>query len=176
MKLLFFPKTLKHPCSGRVSSEYFKLFLKYVFRIFFIFIILSIITALFYYNFFKNNEITKESPLLTAVKENSLEKIKELLKKGVPVNQTDASGNGPLHITALRKNIRANIEAAVLLVNAGADIEHKNILGDTAVDTAQKQGNYYLAKYLLKASALKKLYGRTTEIDGYDFSQLDSEP
>jgi hypothetical protein len=76
--------------------------------------------------------------LHTAVESGYLEKVRLLLAAGADPGAEDASGNSPLHLSAL---LEKPDEIVKLLLAAGAKAYHRNSAGKTPVDLALGKGN-----------------------------------
>jgi ankyrin repeat protein len=74
------------------------------------------------------------TPLMQAVKMNSLAGVEALVAAGVDVNAADAQGNTALHLVAANRPGSGAI--ADLLVKAGGNVKTKNAEGKTPVDIA----------------------------------------
>ena len=92
----------------------------------------------------ENNQ--KETPLFIAINNEDINSIKELLYLGADIKKKNKSDLSPLMLCC-KKNYQ-NI--AELLIKKGANVNEKNILGDTPVKIAQINGNEELALKLIK--------------------------
>ena len=88
----------------------------------------------------------KETPLFMAIDNEDINSIKELLFLGADIKKRNKSDLSPLMLCC-KKNYQ-NI--AELLIIKGANVNEKNILGDTPVKIAQLNGNEELALKLIK--------------------------
>lgn len=75
--------------------------------------------------------------IFDAVEKCSILGVKACLRQGIDVNATDAHGQTPLHICA----IKGCSEIAKLLIAKGADINLKDAVGNTALKIAVYYGN-----------------------------------
>ncbi|HDL7798857.1 TPA: ankyrin repeat domain-containing protein, partial [Yersinia enterocolitica] len=73
--------------------------------------------------------------LLRALKSGVGSVVEFHLSRDLSRNYTDSQGNSPLMITAQS----GHIEVCRLLINIGADVEHRNNSGQTALDLTQNQ-------------------------------------
>lgn len=110
-------------------------------------------------------ESPKEKPekisLITAVKEGKLEKVKAYLHQGQSPNVSDAYGTPLLHWPSYYDKKGHMIK---MLLDAGAEIDAKDIDGWIALDWAHSPSNPSAIKQLIqKAIDLNKL-----KIQGYD--------
>lgn len=87
--------------------------------------------------------------LLAAADGGDLERVKELLEKGVPVDVQDQHGWTPLMLAALQ----GHDKTVALLLGQGADIEAQDINGTTALMAAASSGWLAVIKRLMKAGA-----------------------
>jgi ankyrin repeat protein len=92
-----------------------------------------------------NDELLKYS-LNTA----SLEKIRDLIRKGADINCKNTRGNTPL-INSITKSFTS---CTKLLINHGADTNITNNLGETALHILAKSFNYKFKKYSIIADLL----------------------
>jgi ankyrin repeat protein len=141
-------------------------------------------------------------PIHCAAAIGSFEIVKELVKAGAKLNARDSygqtemysaasSGNGdliaflsksgsrgnvldcekgtPLHILAMYSGVSDAVRA---LIRVGANIDHRNGFGKTALHYAVEQNNVKVAKALIDAGAnvnLKDNMGRTPLHEAYNF-------
>ena len=75
----------------------------------------------------------------------------ELGEAKVSIDSRDSDGDTPLHIMLWRKNTHG----ALLLIEAGADVNAVGDMSQTPLHVAVQQGNVAVAKALLKAGANK---------------------
>lgn len=103
------------------------------------------------------------TPLIDAIREGSLEKVKTLVAKGADVNSRTRSGS-----TALMFAAESNRPAiAAFLLDKGADANAKNGENNTALIYAAAKGNVGVARVLLKHGAdanVKNIGGGTALI------------
>lgn len=83
-------------------------------------------------------------PLHSAVSSSNVEMVRDLIKRGAPVNARQQHGWTPLHAAAQN----GNLEIIEILLQNGADPGLKNDEGITALDLAQKQNHADVAKRL----------------------------
>jgi hypothetical protein len=95
-----------------------------------------------------------QSALIKASAVAQIGPMKELISKGADVNLQDASGNTSLHALAAVLD-ESRSEALNILVEAGAQLEIKNALGESALLVAGKKVNLAAAKLLILAGADK---------------------
>ncbi|KAK2723984.1 hypothetical protein QYM36_002353 [Artemia franciscana] len=86
----------------------------------------------------------KDTPLLTAIRNNNLELVKLLLKRGANPNCGEC-----LHL-AVKKG---GADLCNLLIKSGAELDATNVYGETPLGTAIKTSNLDLVKLLLKLGA-----------------------
>jgi len=91
----------------------------------------------------RKNKIKIESPLYYATKNKNEEIIRFLIKQGVDVNQ--GINNTPLINVIQFKDLKL----IKLLILLGADINHKNRMGQTPYDAAKITGEYEIEKMVL---------------------------
>ncbi len=84
--------------------------------------------------------------LIKACKQQNIEKVKKLLKKGANPNYLTSKGESPLILAAYY----GNIEMARLLIVHGAKTGLMNQFGDTALSIAMKFGNMRFADFVEK--------------------------
>ena len=98
--------------------------------------------------------------LISASKIGDTPKARELIAKGVNVNEKDEYGS-----TAIIYAVTADSDDCVKLLTAnGADVNSKNIIGETPLTIAAKKGRIKIVKTLLESGAdpnLKGKYGWT---------------
>lgn len=96
--------------------------------------------------------------LISASKNGDVPKVKELIAKGVNVNEKDEYGS-----TALIYAVTADSDDGVKLLTAnGADVNIKNIVGETPLTIASKKGRLKIVKTLLESGADPNLKGKYT--------------
>lgn len=89
------------------------------------------------------------TPLHIAAYRGDVKIIKLLLAKGADIKSKDtANTSGPLFQAVTVKNDK-NVAAAQLLIDAGADINEKNIGGYTPLHTAASDGSIEIVKILV---------------------------
>ena len=91
--------------------------------------------------------------LMTAVNNNDILSVQELIKKGVDVSELDANQDAPLVIAAYK----GHTEIVKKLLEAGADI--------TAVDPAMKATALHAAAYAGRTDAARVLIAYKIDID-----------
>jgi len=92
------------------------------------------------------------TPLMMAAPGGSAELIKTLLDAGAKVNVRDGRGMTPLMLAIATD--RQNVDAIRLMIAKGADVNAKNVMGDTALDWAQKNGGIAVIEALKQAGAV----------------------
>ena len=100
---------------------------------------------------FSVSSCIKQTPpvdLHTAVVTDNLEVIRQHVKAGSDLNIAEPTRQSSPLITAAAMN---KIEAAKILIEAGADLNHKNADGSTALHTAIVFGNSDLARILINS-------------------------
>lgn len=93
------------------------------------------------------------SALMTAVKNNDVAGVRDLIKQGIDVNELDANNDAPLIIAAYK----GYAEIVKLLLEAGADV--------TVVDPGMKATALHAAAYAGRAEAAKLLIEYRIDID-----------
>ena len=93
----------------------------------------------------------KETPLITAIINKSLECAEILIKSGANINIRNKGDLSPLMLSC--KYGYSNL--VDILINNGADINEKNILGETPLSLAQINGHDDLALKIMQKSQLK---------------------
>ena len=93
----------------------------------------------------------KETPLITAIINKSLECAEILIKSGANINIRNKGDLSPLMLSC--KYGYSNL--VDILINNGADINEKNILGETPLSLAQLNGHDDLALKMMQKSQLK---------------------
>ena len=88
----------------------------------------------------------KENALLISIENNNIQSAKELILKGANIKFRNKADLSPLMLCA-----KFNIwEIAEMLIRKGADVNEKNILGDTTLKIAQMNKNEDFALKLIK--------------------------
>ena len=90
------------------------------------------------------------TPLIYAAQYNTLEIVSFLISNGAEVNILDSAGDVPLLAAALENH---DPQVITILLKAGADINHKNNDGKTAVLLAAEYNNIEVIKTLIEAGA-----------------------
>ena len=93
----------------------------------------------------------KETPLITALNNKSIECAEFMIKLGCDINLRNKGDMSPLMLSAKI----GNIPLFELLLNKGANINDKNILGETPLSLAQLHQHDDLAMIILQRSKLK---------------------
>ena len=78
------------------------------------------------------------TPLHFAAQACSLDAAAALIAAGAPVNATDSHGNGPLWTAIYNSDERGDVVR--LLIEHGADLDHKNRAGRSPRDLAELAG------------------------------------
>ena len=91
-----------------------------------------------------------EKELFEAVEIRNIDKVKELLDKGVNVNARRKFGGTPLMAAVFGGFIPVDINLVKLLLEYGADVNAQNYLGTSVLMFAVHSENVNLVKYLLK--------------------------
>uniref|UniRef100_A0A1J3E1K3 Uncharacterized protein n=1 Tax=Noccaea caerulescens TaxID=107243 RepID=A0A1J3E1K3_NOCCA len=84
--------------------------------------------------------------LREAIKNGDTAGVKKLLKEGVDANYLDKQGMSVLHLTALFNKT----DIALLLMEHGASLEHKNAQGETPLDCAPATLQYKMREKMEK--------------------------
>ncbi|WP_410542503.1 ankyrin repeat domain-containing protein [Wolbachia endosymbiont of Tetranychus urticae] len=96
-----------------------------------------------------------------AIWEGNIEMVKHLVDNKVNLNAIDDHGNTLLH-SAAQKN---DVEILKVLIKGGADVNIRNIAGDTPLfETCSRHGDITVAKYLINVGAdlnLQNTHGHT---------------
>jgi uncharacterized protein len=113
--------------------------------------------------------------LIQAVENNDLEKVREILQDtSYPINETNDKGETPLLIAAHENYI----EAAKLLIEAGADINQQDHIQDSAYLYAGAQGKTEILKYMMEHAepnqAVVNRYGGNALIPAAEKGHLDN--
>lgn len=102
--------------------------------------------------------------LIQSVKNGSIKDINNLLSKGFDIDSSDADGMTPLlHACELQ-----NFDIMKLLVDFGADVNHKNKLGHKAVDIAYWYGEFRMGCYTAVSQKMVKYltnHGATSSVN-----------
>ena len=93
----------------------------------------------------------KETPLVVAIDNKSVECAEFIIKFGCDINIKNKGDLSPLMLTAKI----GNKKIFELLLNKGANINEKNILGETPLSLAQSHHHEQLALFILQRSKLK---------------------
>ena len=93
----------------------------------------------------------KETPLITAINNKAIECAESMIKLGCDIHLRNKGDLSPLMLTAKI----GNKKLFEILLNKGANINDKNILGDTPLSLAQLQKHEDLAMYILQRSKFK---------------------
>lgn len=95
------------------------------------------------------NELSYSSKtLIEAVKRNDINEIKEMIKKGVDLNELGPGNSSPLHWAVFFDRS----EAIKILVASGAEINFKDVNGKTPLLIAREFGKKEIESLLLKLS------------------------
>ena len=86
---------------------------------------------------------------LNAVKTGNAREVRQLLRRGVDANTTDAGGQSVLHLASRD----GTIEVAQVLVTAGAEIDRRNKNGETPIMLAALGGHRSMVEFLLSKEA-----------------------
>lgn len=113
--------------------------------------------------------------LIQAVENNDLERMREIIQdSSYPINETNAKGETPLLIAAHENYI----EAAKLLIKAGADINQQDTIQDSAYLYAGAQGKTEILKYMLEHAepnqAIVNRFGGNALIPAAEKGHLDN--
>lgn len=113
--------------------------------------------------------------LIQTVENNDLEKVQEIIQDAsYPINETNDKGETPLLIAAHENYI----EAAKLLIKAGADINQQDTIQDSAYLYAGAQGRTEILKYMLEHAepnqAIVNRYGGNALIPAAEKGHLDN--
>ena len=95
-----------------------------------------------------------KTALMVSVDHTKDQMVQELLKKGADVKIQDAEGNSSLHVLA-QKLSRKSSDLLKVLIEAGAPLEAKNALGETALLVAARNLNLDGVKLLIKNGVAK---------------------
>ena len=93
----------------------------------------------------------KETPLITAINNKGIECAESMIKLGCDIKIRNKGDLSPLMLCAKI----GNKKLFELLLNKGANINDKNILGETPLSLAQSHQHDDLAMYILQRSKLK---------------------
>jgi ankyrin repeat protein len=131
--------------------------------------------------------------LITAIENNNIEEVRELLDRGANVNHTIRWDQTPLIVAALK--YRPDLDIINILLERGADVNHKDKTNNTALMYAIEFNKIEVARKLLKGdvnindenneNALIKLINSRKEYDmikflldngmEYDFEKYNSD-
>jgi ankyrin repeat protein len=101
------------------------------------------------------SSLEPEAAILKAAEDGSLGSILNMRDSGVPINCCDAGGNSPLMIA-----VRAGHQGVVRsLYHLGADINHRNHAGDTALGLAKASDSTDIVNTLQEFGALDAVTG-----------------
>lgn len=117
----------------------------------------------------QKNRLDNEQTLIKAAHNRDLEKVKDLISKGVNPNVKDRFGNTPLLEVTRRKALSENASQIIsLLLNAGADVNAQNSLGVTALFLASKHGLIFAVEKLIEKGANPNIHtaSNMTPLDG----------
>ena len=93
----------------------------------------------------------KETPLITALNNKGIECAEFMVKLGCDINLRNKGDLSPLMMTAKI----GNKKLFELLLSKGANINDKNILGETPLSIAQSYHHDDLSMFILQKSKLK---------------------
>jgi V8-like Glu-specific endopeptidase len=96
--------------------------------------------------------------------------VKVLIEKGADVTLEDTDGNSALHSAAIKLS-KKNSDIVNMLVEAGAKIEARNLLGETALLVAAKNLNLEAVKILIKSGADKNALDKNNESALFPFAR-----
>ncbi len=99
-----------------------------------------------------NNAMMHMAELMSAIVDNNIEKVIEMLQKGVSANaqHKEYQLESPLHRAAEGKNL----EMVMLLLHAGSKVDTINRYGETPLHKAAKTGIVPIAQAFIRAGAL----------------------
>ena len=92
----------------------------------------------------------EDSPLHIAVKQNDTVMVEKILEAGANANARDTNNATPLHLAIANKDSQEIIK---MLLNYGADLASRNILGETPLHIAMNQTHQELIALLLDRGA-----------------------
>lgn len=75
-----------------------------------------------------------------------------LIKRGLNVNEPDGNGNYPVTVAASRNDL----ETLKVLIEAGANVNRFNRMGQTAIDWARRYNNTEMIELIESAEAAEK--------------------
>lgn len=96
-----------------------------------------------------DKDASRWTPLTTAIFNNDISKVNELIRQKADLNELNANGNTPLTQAALSGN---SLIIEKLIAN-GADVELKNSFGNTALTIATQMVNHPLINLLVQKGA-----------------------
>ena len=90
-----------------------------------------------------------DDDLCNAIKNNDIQKTRELISRGAAINAKNSNGRTPLMEAA----VRGYTETAKFLIGVGADINAKSNKGETALSLASSYNNDSITQLIKKAEA-----------------------
>lgn len=119
------------------------------------------------------------SPICFAAASNEIDLIRKLIIDGVNLNETDTfylagAAHGP-HTPLSTALIYNNIEIAKILIEAGADLNWQNYLGESALSIAAENKQLEIVKLLLNANVHIDQLAQKNIVDWYNQAFNDGE-
>ncbi|WP_253303211.1 ankyrin repeat domain-containing protein [Wolbachia endosymbiont of Phyllotreta cruciferae] len=99
--------------------------------------------------YLQQTQLDLNKQLLTAVQDNNLNKVKDLVSRGADVNMQYGNGWAPLHLAALE----GCFVIVKYLIENNANIDAKNNIGRTSLHNAARNGHLDVVKYLIEKGA-----------------------
>lgn len=111
-------------------------------------------------------DIQGETAMHSAAQVSNRDICRILLKHGVPATTKNCNSETPLHFAAIRKDTAMALEVVDLLIEAGANVNAVDVLGDAPLHLAVESGNKEICDKLIAAGAditLRNVQGLTPD-------------
>lgn len=118
--------------------------------------------------------MTVRNDMMVAIISNQVEEVKALVRSGCDLNVKYENGMTALHMAALPG---ASPEITAVLIDNGADVDAKNVVGETPLITAARNNSLKTAKVLIEKGAdvnARKNNGWTALVHAlrHDFTEM----